>query len=218
MSLAGKIGSEEQTQSGCMPHRFSARERAFLEIHQSFGPRFRDDSCQELCNAGIVPHDHDGFMAGIFFQHTAGNSESPFRAPRPLPVPRSLITEFVADQRSSLSSALQGAGDNYVGLNVECGQGASHESALLNAVGVERALLVLLGIRHTLPGACVSDEVNNHELLAAFRNAGRRDLRSGTLGMAAPVCLPSARARRKSWALKPGAGGFLLPAACHARM
>src|SRR5215470_13440409 len=134
-----------------------------------------------------MAHCHNRFVTRILLQQPAEVRIGCIRLQRRVELQLAFVSEFVADERSRLSCPLQWTGNDHLRLSVNRSQSAADVSALLDTLGIERPLLVFLGIRNTLARTGMADEVNNHDALATLLTIRRR-LRSGRFGIASTVC------------------------------
>src|SRR5215472_10271884 len=114
--------------------------------------------------------DHqDRLSVGIGLKHLAEFIEGPFGPQAVLKLQLALVANLIAYERSRLRCPLERTTDYVIHLRPYCSQGAPHEPALTNAVFIQAARCVFLGVRFVLTSAGVSEEINDH----LFRSCNR---------------------------------------------
>jgi len=136
--------------------QFDARNRAFLQINRRLAPRDTDHLTEKFTQVRIVSHDKDGVVPAVLFHNGAKLRIGSGRSQRWLHLDFSVEAHLVPDQECGLSGALKRAGNNSFHLNVRGGKETPNQSALVDTLFVQAALLVLLGSAEGLAGAGVT--------------------------------------------------------------
>ena len=122
------------------------RHRSFAQFQRGLAAGGTDDSSQKFAQVRVMSHHHDGFMAGIFIEYFTELCKGRLGAQRRVGQDLAFEPHLVSDQRCRLGCALERAGENHIRLHIQRGQRAAYIAALLDALLVEAALLVFLGI------------------------------------------------------------------------
>lgn len=122
-----------------------------------------DDSAKELKEIRIVAHEEHFLTVGILADELLEVGISGVGFERRADFNLAFVSEFVADKLCGLQSALERARNNYVWLDFESAEEASHHHALFLAFGNETALGVEFCALARNTSVRVAHEVEIHE-------------------------------------------------------